>query len=150
MRTLILLLAVATAWSVPVRAQSPASAEPPPTPPANFEYAAEGRRDPFVSLVNRGTDTGAGQPGRTRPDGVAGVTVDELVVRGIVQSRGGWIAMVGAANGRTYSVRPGERLLDGSVHAITSDAVVLMQDVNDPLSLLKHREIRKYLRGEVK
>ncbi|MGH9176183.1 MAG: pilus assembly protein PilP [Vicinamibacterales bacterium] len=126
------------------------SGETLPAPPPDFEYEPAGRRDPFVSLVDRGPDTGSAQPSRSRPDGVAGVMVAEVVVRGIVQSRGGWIAMVGSPSGRTYSVRPGDRLMDGNVHAITPQAVVLMQEVNDPLSLQKQREIRKFLRGEVK
>jgi hypothetical protein len=33
---------------------------------------------------------------------------------------------------------------------VTAQAVILLQDVNDPLSLEKQREVRKYLRGEVK
>jgi hypothetical protein len=75
--------------------------------------------------------------------------VDEVVVKGIVQSRGGWMAMIGSTSGKTYSIRPGDRLMDGNVRTITPQAVVLMQQVNDPLSLEKQREVRKYLR-EVK
>ncbi|MBP1603936.1 MAG: hypothetical protein H6Q09_1108, partial [Acidobacteria bacterium] len=47
---------------------------------------------------------------------------------------------------RTYVVHPNDRLLDGTVKAITPDAVVIVQDVNDPLSLTKQREVRKTLR----
>jgi hypothetical protein len=57
--------------------------------------------------------------------------------------------MIGSTSGKTYSIRPGDRLMDGTVRAITAQAVVLMQQVNDPLSLDKQREVRKYLR-EVK
>jgi Tfp pilus assembly protein PilP len=133
----------------------PAPAIPPPprdgapTPPANYNYEQDGRRDPFVSLVNRGSESGTPST-RVRPEGVGGILVDEVVVRGIVQSRGGYVAMIGSPSGRTYSIRPGDRLLDGSVQAITPQAVVLMQEVNDPLSLQKQREVRKFLRAEVK
>ena len=54
------------------------------------------------------------------------------------------------AVGTVLAVRPGDRLMDGSVSTITAQAVVLMQEVNDPLSLEKQREVRKFLRGEVK
>lgn len=144
-----------------VRAQTPA--EPPahasapaqlpdaaPTPPSNFVYESEGRRDPFVSLATRGTDGRAPHVNGVRPDGLAGVMVDELVVRGVVQSRGSWMAIVEGANGRAYLIRPGDRLMGGSVLSINTEAVVLMQDVNDPLSLATQREVRKYLRGEVR
>jgi Tfp pilus assembly protein PilP len=135
--------------------QAPASADPraeaPPAPPASYAYAPDGRRDPFVSLVKGGATASAPQAtGHSRPDGLAGVAVDELVVRGLVQSRNGWIAIVGSPSGRTYTVRPGDHLLDGSIHEINAQCVVLMQEVSDPLSLVKQREVRKFLRGEVK
>ena len=85
-----------------------------------------------------------------RAEGLAGIIVEEVGVRGIVQSRGGWVAMIAAPSGRTYSIRAGDRLMDGNVKTITPQAVVLMQEVNDPLSLQKQREVRKSLRGEVK
>lgn len=123
---------------------------PPPAPAADYAYNPDNRRDPFVSLVNRGSDGRVtGQTG-TRPEGVGGIGVEEVVVRGIVQSRGGWIAMIASPAGRTYTIRAGDRLLDGSVRTINGQAVVLMQEVNDPLSLEKQREVRKFLRAEVK
>jgi len=86
----------------------------------------------------------------SRPEGVPGILVEEVVVRGILQTKAGWIAMIGLPSGRTYTVRPGDRLMDGTVRAITAQAIVIMQEVNDPLSLEKQREVRKFLRGEVK
>jgi hypothetical protein len=122
-----------------------------PVPPPNYEYARDGRPDPFVSLVNKGTDAVGGRNvPLVRPDGVAGILVDEVVVRGVIESRGSWLAMVGTTTGRTYAVRPGDRLMDGSVRAITRESIVLLQDVNEPLAREKHREVRKYLRGDTK
>jgi hypothetical protein len=37
--------------------------------------------------------------------------------------------------------------MDGTVKSIVQDAVVFSQDVNDPLSLVKQKEIRKSLRS---
>lgn len=128
----------------------PPAAESAPIPPAHYAYEAESRRDPFLSLVHAGTDRTKTPTKGTRPDGLAGILVDEVAVRGILQSRGTWVAMIAAPNGRSYTIRAGDRLMDGSVRAITGQAVVLMQEVNDPLSLEKQREVRKQLRGEVK
>ena len=64
-------------------------------------------------------------------------------------SRGGWL-MVGVPNGKTYSIRPGDRLFDGTVRTITPDSVVLLQDVTDPKSVDRQREVRKPLRGDAK
>ena len=126
------------------------SADAPPTPPSNYAYAPDGRRDPFVSLINRGATGPKGAPAGLRAEGIGGILIEEVAVRGIYQSRGTWVAMIAAPSGRTYSIRPGDRLMDGSVRTINAQTVVLMQQVNDPLSLEKQREVRKNLRGEVK
>jgi hypothetical protein len=55
--------------------------------------------------------------------------------------------MFGAPDGKTYTVRAGDRLMDGSVRSITPQVLILMQEVKDPLSVDKQREVRKYLRG---
>ena len=38
-------------------------------------------------------------------------------------------------------------MFDGFIRTITADTVIFMQEVNDPLSLVKEREVRKALRG---
>jgi Tfp pilus assembly protein PilP len=158
MRTLTLAMSLAVLGCAAVasgQTAAPATPAPPaketaPTPPPDFSYAIEARRDPFVSLINRGTETKPTQSKVARPEGIAGVLVDEVAVRGIVQTRDAWVAMIAAPNGRTYTVRPGDRLMDGNVHSITGQSVVLTQEVKDPLSLEKRREVSKPLRGEVK
>ena len=136
------------------QAPAPAAAAPAvqaPTPAPDYAYDASERRDPFVSLVHSGTEAKAtSSMPLQRPAGVAGIMVDEVAVRGIVQTRGNFVAMIAAANGRNYTIRPGDRLMDGSVRAINAQAVMLMQEVKNPLSLEKQREVRKQLRGEVK
>jgi Tfp pilus assembly protein PilP len=129
--------------------QAPAPAQPSaataPTPPANDGYTIDGRRDPFVPLLG---DTGKkGAPAQVRADGVAGLVTDEVAVRGILQSQGRWVAMVAGPAGKVYTVRPGDRLADGTVRGITPQFVVILQQVDDPLSLEKQREVKKFLRG---
>jgi Tfp pilus assembly protein PilP len=139
----------------PVPGQPPAPGQPPtkkvdlPVPPANFEYSPQGRRDPFLSLVDRGDDgKGSGKPSNVpRAEGVPGMLTAELVIRGIVQTRGTWVAMVAGADKKVYTVRPGDKLADGVIRQITANSVVILQEVNDPLSLEKQREVRKFLRG---
>ena len=116
-----------------------------PTPPANFEYRPEGRRDPFMNLSRSGT-VATPDSGAARPTGAAGLGVDELLVRGIVQSQGAYVAMVSGPTGQTFTIRAGSKLFDGTVRAITPDSVVILQQVSDPLSLQKQREVRKALR----
>jgi len=75
------------------------------------------------------------------------MTVAEISVRGILQSRGMLIAMVQGPDNRTYMLRQGDHLADGAVQAVTAEGRVIMQEVNDPLSLVKQRVVRKPLRS---
>jgi Tfp pilus assembly protein PilP len=120
-----------------------------PTPPPNFEYSAQGRRDPFVTLLNRGKETGVNSGAATakRAEGVPGMLTAELTVRGIMQTRGNWVAMVSGPDNKVYTVRAGDKLADGVIRQVTATSVVILQEVNDPLSLEKQREVRKFLRG---
>jgi Tfp pilus assembly protein PilP len=61
-------------------------------------------------------------------------------------SQGGYVAILQGSDSKTYIVRPGEQLADGTIRSITADALVILQQVNDPLSLEKQREVRKVLR----
>ncbi len=146
----IALVLAALAAAVPVLAsaqgvpQAPV-VKAPPTP--GFTYNPEGRRDPFVSLLKRATEARARQ-GKPAP-GVSGFLVSELSLKGIMQSRGDHVALVAGPDNKTYVVRVNDRLLDGSVRAITADTLVCLQDVNDPLSLTKQREVRVTLRAVV-
>ena len=164
-RSIRLVSAAATlAVALTAHAQTPATQPPPagtppattappakkvdlPTPPPNYEYQAQGRRDPFVSLVNRGDDGKSTGAAAKRLDGVPGMLTAELTVRGILQTRGTWVAMVSGPDGKVFTVRAGDKLADGVVRSINATTVVILQEVNDPLSLEKQREVRKLLRG---
>jgi Tfp pilus assembly protein PilP len=114
-----------------------------PSPPAAFTYDPEGRRDPFLSLLGRGNDA---KIPMSRPSGVGGLLIAEVSVKGIVRDKDGYIAMIQGNDSKTFIVRPGDRLFDGSVKSIVADKVVFSQDVNDPLSLVKQREVPKAVR----
>jgi type IV pilus assembly protein PilP len=134
----------------PPAAEAPADKQQPPPPQgAGYSYDPSGRRDPFVSLASRGGDV-APPPG-ARPAGVSGLLVNEMTVKGVWKSsRGGFIALVQSPDNRTYIVKTGDKVFDGTVKQITQDAVVFSQDVNDPLSLVKQREVRKQIRPEAR
>jgi type IV pilus assembly protein PilP len=145
----VLLQAAAPAPQTPAAPASQPAAPQPQTPPAAppdaYSYNPEGRRDPFLSLLGAGADRGG--PQAKRGDGVAAMTVAEISVRGILQSRGMLIAMVQGPDNKTYMLRQGDRLADGAVQAVTAEGLVIMQEVNDPLSLVKQRVVRKPLRS---
>jgi Tfp pilus assembly protein PilP len=137
------------AKAAPAAPQPPAKKIDLPAPPPNFEYAPQGRRDPFISLVDRGKDqsTQNGAATAKRAEGIPGMLTGELTVRGIMQTRGAWVAMVAGPDGKVYTVRAGDKLADGVIRQVNATSVVILQEVNDPLSLEKQREVRKFLRG---
>jgi type IV pilus assembly protein PilP len=131
----------------PAPAPVPAAEQPAvvsPEPPAPFTYNPEGRRDPFISLLGRGSDP---KSQGVRPTGVPGLLINEVSVKGIVRNSAGFVALIQGPDNKTYVVKAGDRLMDGTVKSIVQDAVVFSQDVNDPLSLVKQKEIRKTLRS---
>lgn len=113
-----------------------------------YSYDANGRRDPFVSLLLGGSET---RPtGASRPPGLPGLLIGEVSVKGVLKSKGAFVAILQASDSKTYLAHSGDRVMDGSVKSITQDAVVFSQDVNDPLSLVKQREVRKTIRPETR
>jgi Tfp pilus assembly protein PilP len=123
-------------------AESDEDAVSSPQEPTGFTYNSLGRRDPFVSLVGQGV----GGNVSARPAGLAGLGVAEVTLRGTLTSRDGFVAVLLGADQRTYIVRTGDALLDGVVQSISLDDMVILQEVNDPLSLETEREVRKLLR----
>jgi hypothetical protein len=128
---------------------APDKTAPPTATGSGYSYDPGGRRDPFVSLASRGGDPAATTG--ARPGGIPGLLVGEVTVKGIFKSpKDGFLALLQAPDGRTFSVKQGDKVFDGSVKAITQDTVVFSQDVNDPLSLVKQREVRKSIRPEAR
>ena len=115
----------------------------PPPPHEAYVYAPDGRRDPFLSLINAGSDPAGVRKG----EGVASFSLAEISVRGIMQSRTTLVAMIQGPDNKTYLVHQGDRLADAIVKSVTAQGLIVMQDVSDPLSIQKQREVRKLLRS---
>jgi Tfp pilus assembly protein PilP len=97
-----------------------------------------------LSLLGSGADT---RSNTRRGEGAAGITTAEISVRGVLQSRSGLVAMIQGPDNKTYIVHQGDKVADGSIKTITPQGLVVMQEVNDPLSLVKQREVTKLLRS---
>jgi Tfp pilus assembly protein PilP len=132
--------------ATPAASSSPAqpstSAKEPAAEP--YSYNPEGRRDPFVSLVTRGIDPA---PGGKRAEGLSGLSTADLMVKGVLLSRGTYLALVQGPDGKTFTAHVNDKLVDGTIRSITPQGLVIMQEVNDPLSLIKQKEVRKGLRA---
>lgn len=122
----------------------PAATAAAPAATDAYVYQPEGRRDPFLNLLHTGTDV---HPALVRRAGLGSFTLNEISVRGILQSRATLVAMVQGPDNKTYLVHQGDKLADAVVKNVTADGLVVMQDVTDPLSTQKQREVRKVLRS---
>ena len=131
--------ATATTQAPPQAAQP---AAPPPT--ETYAYQPAGRRDPFLSLIGTGSES---RQTSRRGDGPSGMMLAEISVRGVMQSRGSLVAMIQGPDNKTYIVHQGDKLLDGTIKSVTPQGLIVIQEVNDPLSLVKQREVRKLLRS---
>jgi hypothetical protein len=134
---------------------SPSDADRPPLDveleSGGFAYNSMGRRDPFVSLLRPvAPDRGP----KTRKPGMEGFLIQEIALKGIVRTKGGgiglaqkpgYIAMFLGADGKSYFVGAGQRLYDGEIVAVDATSVTFRQEVTDPLSPVKTRELRKSL-----
>ena len=106
-----------------------------------YSYDPAGRRDPFRSLLVRPEDRARGE----RPPGVAGMSIDDIVVHGIWRTRSGFIAQVRGVDNKSYLVRAGDLLYDGEVTRVAPNEVVFRQNINDPQSVKPFREVTKQL-----
>jgi Tfp pilus assembly protein PilP len=129
----------------PASPAPPATAAPPVAQPETYSYTPDGRRDPFTSLIGTGGVEARGT-GR-RSDGPATMAVGDISVRGVLESRGALVAMIQGPDNKTYIVHQGDKLLDGTIKTITPQGLVVIQEVSDPLSLVKQREVPKLLRS---
>ena len=114
-----------------------------------FVYDAGDRRDPFRSLlvINEGAPRRTGP----RPEGIPGLLIDEIVLRGIWVTPDGPVAQVDAPDTPvSYLIRPGDKLYDGDVVRIsysreTGGEIVYTQVVNDPTAPKPFREVVRRL-----
>jgi hypothetical protein len=164
------VLSIALAVTAPALAQEPAAPTPTPVPEAvpaaaeavrppldveletgGYSYNSQGRRDPFVSLQR---PVAADRGPKTRKPGMEGFLIQEVALKGIVRTKGGgigqasrpgFIAMFLGADGKSYFVTTGQRLYDGVITAVDATSVTFRQEVTDPLSPVKTREVRKSL-----
>jgi type IV pilus assembly protein PilP len=149
-------LVVVAVWAGPAHAQAPAA--PPAASPAadplspipgqemapgeGYAYNPMGRRDPFVSLLK---PVSPDQGPKTRRPGMEGFLIQEVALKGIVKTPKGFTAMLLGTDGKSYFVGVGQRLFDGVVTAIDATTMTFRQEVTDPLSTVKSRDVKKTL-----
>jgi len=129
---------VAKAPAKPAAKKVAKAATPRATAPAQSEVRMA-RRDPFESLVGR--QQGKGAP--NLPPGKAGLQVSTLRLDGIVKAPNGMIAVVSNPQARTYFLREGDHLYDGTVEKISMDGVSFHEEGKDAFGKPMERQVNK-------
>jgi len=129
---------VAKAPAKPAAKKVAKAATPRATAPVQSEVRMA-RRDPFESLVGR--QQGKGAP--NLPPGKAGLQVSTLRLDGIVKAPNGMIAVVSNPQARTYFLREGDHLYDGTVEKISMDGVSFHEEGKDAFGKPMERQVNK-------
>jgi Tfp pilus assembly protein PilP len=108
-----------------------------------FTYDPGNRRDPFKSLLIAPDRPEFRGP---RPEGIPGLLIDEIDLKGIFRTARGYVAQVNASNQKkSFLLKEGDQLYDGDVVSIGKNEVVFKQIVQDPTALKPFREVVKSL-----
>jgi hypothetical protein len=113
-------------------------ATPGAAPAAAESEVKQARRDPFESLIGRQKEAP-----KNLPPGKLGLQVNTLRLDGIVRSPNGMIAVVSNPQARTYFLREGDRLYDGSVEKISMDGVSFHEEGKDAFGKPVERQVNK-------
>ncbi len=114
-------------------------ATPGSAPAAAASEVRQARRDPFESLLGRQ----GGKAALNLPPGKLGLQVSTLRLDGIVRAPTGMIAVVSNPQARTYFLREGDRLYDGSVEKISMDGVSFHEEGKDAFGKPVERQVNK-------
>jgi len=116
-----------------------------------YTYSPKSHRDPFVSPF----DLEQLRAARSKRPGIQGMSINEVVVQGVIRSYRGYEAFVLGSDNKVYWVRAGDELYDGKVLSVgmgknpetgrVEGMVVFRQDVDDPNQLKPYRDITKYV-----
>jgi hypothetical protein len=101
------------------------------------KYAANGRRDPFISPVV----SHAGGSGCST--GKKCLEIGAINLRGVVHSENGFIAVVSNGLNKAYFLRENDPVFNGYVVKITGDSIVFQETLQDRLGKSFTREVVK-------
>jgi hypothetical protein len=103
-----------------------------------FTYDPGGRRDPFQSL-----EVAIEEAEGPRPVGIAGMSVDQLDLTGVIENPGGNLAFLTGADGKAYFLKVGDKIYRGVLTEIDVDADLakFRVQISDPRSIKPYREV---------
>src|SRR6266581_2093682 len=122
------------------RAKKPGKPATPRPPAPVVSEIRQARRDPFESLIGRNQGKGVAP---NLPPGIHGLQVSTLRLDGVVKAPNGMIAVVSNPQSRTYFLREGDHLYDGSVEKINMDGVSFHEEGKDAFGKPVERQVNK-------
>jgi hypothetical protein len=106
-------------------------------PAADGKYAANGRRDPFISpVVSHAGGSGCSTGKRC-------LEIGGINLRGVVHAESGFIAVVSNGMNKAYFLRENDPVFNGYVMKITGDSIVFQETLQDRLGKSFTREVVK-------
>ena len=105
------------------------------------QKAGHGKRDPFVSPVS--TSTGVALPASNCSSGKRCLVIDQLVLRGVVKTGTGMIAVVANSINKAYFLHESDPVFNGYVVRITGDSVIFKENTVDRAGHQGTREVVK-------
>jgi hypothetical protein len=99
---------------------------------------AAGRRDPFISPIVKIGTVGSGCSSGKRC-----LAIDQIIVKGIVKSDTGMIAVVVNSMAKAYFLRENDPVFNGYVLKITGDSIVFKESFRDRLGKPLTRDVTK-------
>jgi Tfp pilus assembly protein PilP len=101
------------------------------------KYAANGRRDPFISPVVSHAN------GSSCTSGKKCLEIGTINLRGVVHGESGFIAVVSNGLNKAYFLRENDPVFNGYVMKITGDSIVFQETLQDRLGKSFTREVVK-------
>jgi Tfp pilus assembly protein PilP len=105
------------------------------------EMARAGRRDPFISPVRLQEERMRSNPACTT--GARCLIISQVVLKGVVKTQNGMIAMVENAAKKQYNLHERDTVQNGSVVKITGDSIIFQENITDPLGRQVTKEVVK-------
>lgn len=106
-------------------------------------YNPEGRRDPFRDLL-----AGRELKSKTGIRGPIDMSIDDVILIGIVKAKNKYTAIINGPQGFPYSIKVGDKFADGFVLSITANKVVFRKLKERGIPLMRPKDITKEINPE--
>ncbi|MFC2169177.1 hypothetical protein ACFLRM_01240 [Acidobacteriota bacterium] len=110
---------------------------------SSTSYKPAGRRDPFRDLL-----AGRDVKEESAIEGIGQISVDNVVLKGIVKARGKFTAIISGPQGLSYYINEGDKFFDGFLLSIQKKQIVFRKTRQKGFPLFKPRNVVKEINPE--